>query len=119
MDKSTQRSMRGKSRNSTLGDWMKEAHPWQEVVKAFLEAGEGLAAAHREGLIHRDFKPDNVMIDGSGRARVLDFGVSAARGQPITELPSGLETSTLSGEAYSCREVMGALFWCQAAWLGG
>jgi serine/threonine protein kinase/Tfp pilus assembly protein PilF len=65
----------------TLKQWLRRARrPWREVVSVFLQAGRGLAAAHAAGLIHRDFKPDNVMIseDRSGRVervRVFDFGV--------------------------------------------
>src|SRR5688572_9053237 len=59
----------------TLRDWMKEARPWREVVRLFIDAGRGLAAAHAAGLVHRDFKPANVFIDAGGRARVGDFGL--------------------------------------------
>jgi len=50
--------------------------PWREVLAMYLQAGQGLAAAHAAGLIHRDFKPDNVLVGADGRARVLDFGLA-------------------------------------------
>ncbi|MFO7566619.1 MAG: protein kinase [Enhygromyxa sp.] len=51
-----------------------------ETLAVLLAAGRGLAAAHDAGLVHRDFKPDNVLVDRSGRARVLDFGLVRAAG---------------------------------------
>ncbi|MEM7154048.1 MAG: protein kinase [Myxococcota bacterium] len=60
----------------TLREWMKEGHGWRECVALFISLGEGLAAAHEGGLVHRDFKPGNALIDTKGRPRVLDFGLA-------------------------------------------
>ena len=53
--------------------------PVARILRVYLQAAAGLLAAHRAGLIHRDFKPDNVLLGEDGRARVLDFGLARAR----------------------------------------
>ena len=62
----------------TLRQWQKrEPRPgWRQCVEVYVQAGRGLAAAHAAKLVHRDFKPDNCIIDEQGRVRVLDFGLA-------------------------------------------
>ena len=61
----------------TLRGWVQEKkRKWDEVLSVFIPAGRGLAAAHAANLVHRDFKPDNVLIGRDGRVRVMDFGLA-------------------------------------------
>jgi len=60
-----------------LDVWLDEPRGWREVLGVYLEAGRGLAAAHDAGLVHRDFKPSNVVLGSDDRTRVMDFGLVA------------------------------------------
>ncbi|WP_052559315.1 protein kinase domain-containing protein [Enhygromyxa salina] len=63
----------------TLRAWIQEERPSASaVLAAWIDAGRGLAAVHAAGLIHRDIKPDNVMLADDGRVRVVDFGLVRA-----------------------------------------
>ncbi len=60
----------------TLEQWLETPRTWREILAVFLQAAAGLEAAHGAGIVHRDFKPDNVLIDASGRVFVTDFGLA-------------------------------------------
>ena len=69
----------------TLSRWLSETERgWQAIVSQFVAAGQGLVAAHTAGLIHRDFKAENVLVGGDGRPRVTDFGLARAS-QPTND----------------------------------
>ncbi len=108
----------------TLKTWLKaKPRSWQSVLAMFSAAGRGLIAAHEAGLVHRDFKPDNVLIDESEQPRVVDFGlaraVETAREQTTTspgdraresrsvDAATGDELTQVSGELTRPGAIMG------------
>jgi tetratricopeptide (TPR) repeat protein/predicted Ser/Thr protein kinase len=81
----------------TLKDWLSE-HPRtrDEILDVFVAAARGLAAAHAAGLVHRDFKPGNVMIARDGAVRVLDFGLA----RHLDETNAAMGTASVAGELH-------------------
>jgi tetratricopeptide (TPR) repeat protein/predicted Ser/Thr protein kinase len=62
---------------ATLGYWMQfQPRTLSEILEVFVAAGRGLESAHEKELVHRDFKPDNVMVGKDGQVRVMDFGLA-------------------------------------------
>lgn len=80
---------------TTLLQWQTQrSRAWGEIVAMYLQAGEALLAAHEAGVVHRDFKPDNVLVGRDERPRVVDFGLArvdlsedSAESEPSREPP--------------------------------
>jgi protein kinase-like protein len=110
-------------RGETMRAFGARAGEQAELLDVYRQAGEGLAAAHRAGVIHRDFKPDNAIVGDDGRVRVLDFGLAlrddddapAVAGTPRYMSPEQSQGGEVSaaGDQYafcvSLREALGLL----------
>ena len=104
-------------KGQTLTQWAKPSpRPgWRECVRLYLQAGSGLAAAHAKGLVHRDFKPSNALVDDQGHVRVVDFGLArmtkGAHSETLEDRPPDPEAEATALELTLTRRgaVMGTI----------
>ncbi len=93
----------------TLRQWLDETRPsWREILTVMIGAGRGLAAAHASGLVHRDVKPANLVVEENGQARVVDFGLARTRGRDDDSAPS-LDGWTRSGRTREALTLAGTV----------
>ncbi|MEM7156001.1 MAG: serine/threonine-protein kinase [Myxococcota bacterium] len=82
--------------------WMEvrdDPFPWPEVLRVFREAGRGLAAAHKQRIVHRDFRPSNVLMGKEGRLVVIDFGLAPEVEEEDDDIEVSALRESLSGAA--------------------
>lgn len=68
---------------------------WQEAVRIIRETASGLAYAHENGIIHRDIKPDNLLLDSSGSLKIIDFGIAKWNSRQGVQTEWGLVLGTI------------------------
>jgi len=108
----------------SLAEWLRaNEHAPHQIIHAFLDAGRGLAAAHHAGIVHRDFKPHNVLRSHEGRVAVTDFGLAreaSSGADPLAETSrSGSSQSVLSGLTASGSLLGTPAYMAPEQWSGG
>lgn len=75
----------------SLRDWLREPRRFEDVARVLIAAGRGLVAAHEAHVLHRDFKPANIMVSPDGRVRVVDFGLARSEVASATGVAAEVE----------------------------
>ena len=101
----------------TLASWASQPRDWRDSVRAYRQAAEGLLAAHKVGVVHRDFKPSNAIIGDHDRVRVLDFGL--ARFNDFSTEASDFTRSTAIAGLTETGDVLGTLSYAAPEQLRG
>lgn len=79
----------------TLRDWLKaKERSWPDIRRVMLEAARGLSAAHQAGIVHRDFKPENILVGKDGRVLVADFGLAVRNQSDVGRESEELQMAT-------------------------
>jgi serine/threonine protein kinase/tetratricopeptide (TPR) repeat protein len=94
----------------SLREWIKTKRTWREVVRVIVTAGRGLAAAHAAGIVHRDIKPDNIVLAKDGTPKLVDFGLARDLGDKSVE--SGEHTPDdldLAASSYDSASISGSM----------
>jgi tetratricopeptide (TPR) repeat protein/tRNA A-37 threonylcarbamoyl transferase component Bud32 len=92
---------------TTLRQWLRdEDRNWRDIVARFVDAGRGLQAAHEAELLHRDFKPANVLVSDSGIVKVTDFGLAKLPASPSSHSMS-VEIDRSTDDLTEAGKVMG------------
>jgi len=95
----------------TLRDWLTQDTPdKKQIMSVMIDAGRGLAAAHAADMVHRDFKPDNVLVGKDGRTRVSDFGlVTPVGSDTIDEAPGAVSAPAVGSPSVSALTQVGTI----------
>ena len=90
---------------TTLSAWLAQPRSPSAIVDVFVQAARALQTVHRAGIVHRDFKPDNIVIDPSGHATLVDFGLARVQASISTGgASSGSGTSRAGTPGYAAPE---------------